>query len=238
MIDVNGLIIEYEMILCGERKTFYMIGSNTTQDDVVIFLRYVFEEIVGWSPEQLRDLYTDEIAKKLHIERVIEKIAWPVELDRKKDFFYVAVFLYPDRITYNKKERIIQYYLNSYLPDEKIRPFFETRNPELYIEICAGYMLEQEFGDAQASEIYEFFAKKKSEYMPMLKRYKLNAACSNSYQCCLDMIHRALPPEKRNDELYTLWRFIRWIKDNQISLHVDRKKRERSNIDEHYNSIQ
>ena len=225
MENIDGLKLEYEMILCGERKSFYAIGRNTTQSEVIAFLRYVFEDIVGWSPEQLCAFYTHEIAAKLHIERVIGKIVWPVELDRNKDRFYVAVYLYPDRITYNKKERIIQYYLEAYLPDDKRKIFFDPNLPRFYIENCAEYMIKQEFEDSESADIYGFFSKKKSEYMPMLKQYKLNAACGSNYPYCVDMIHRALPTEKKDDELYTFWRLMIWAKDNQIRIPSDRKKR-------------
>ena len=69
----EGFYIEYDDILCHNRIEFYgtYVGKSATQEDVADYLRYVFEEMLGWTPEDLRDKYTHELAEKLHISRLL-----------------------------------------------------------------------------------------------------------------------------------------------------------------------
>lgn len=215
--DITGHIIEYERILCGERRTIYGIGADTTQEEVRAFLRYVFVDVVGWTPEELRDRYTHEIAKKLHLTRIINKVPCPPELDCKTDLFYVAAFVFPDKNMYDsKKARVIEYYKTQYLKNAQKKAFFDPDDLENYLLNCTGYMLQQEFGGRSVPEIYAFFAGKKIDYAAVLKRYKLYTPCYESYAHCIDMIHMALPAEKRDDTLYSYWKLMIFSKENRV----------------------
>ena len=225
----EGFYIEYDEILCHNRIEFYgtYVGRNATQDDMKDYLIYIFRDFLGWSPEEVRDNFTHELAEKLHITRLISKIKWPVELDREKDLFYVAVFLFPERIGYPKKERILSYYKEVYLKKEKTsqKTFFDPDLPKLYLINCAEYMLEKEFSDWPAEKIYSFFSGKKKIYMDVLKRYKIGIACQLNYEYVIDMIHEALPEEKKDIDLYAFWRVMHFYKENKIRLKVEKAGR-------------
>lgn len=216
----EGFYIEYDDILCHNRIEFYgtYVGKSATQEDVADYLRYVFEEMLGWTPEDLRDKYTHELAEKLHISRLVGKVRWPVELDREKDLFYMAVFLYPDRITYPRKERILDYYKNVYIKKEKIsqKTFYDADLPDLYLLNCARYMVDKEFGSWPVKKIYEFFTGKKKVYTEFLRKYKMTVVCQLNYEFAIDMIHEVLPEEKKDEDLYAFYRLLLFCRENKI----------------------
>ena len=224
----EGFYIEYDEILCHNRVEFYgtYVGRYSTQEEMRDYLLYIFEDFLGWSPEELRDHFTHELAEKLHITRLISKIKWPVELDRDKDLFYVAVFLYPDRITYPRRERVLAHYREVYLKKEKTsqKTFFDPDLPEMYLLNCMEYIMEEEFGDWSPEDIYAFFSGKKKTYMDVLRKYKIGIACQLNYEYIIDIVHQALPEEKRDTDLYAFWRVIHFYRDNKLRKKTDRKE--------------
>ena len=61
--------------------------------------------------------------------------------------------------------------------------------------------------------------------MDVLKRYKIGIACQLNYEYVIDMIHEALPEEKKDIDLYAFWRVMHFYKENKIRLKVEKAGR-------------
>ena len=87
-----GLLMEYEEILLKKRKDFtssYM-GKATLQKSACSVFRFAFEDILGWTPEMVRDYTTPELMNILHLRKPLNRIEFPPELDKRTDLFYLA----------------------------------------------------------------------------------------------------------------------------------------------------
>lgn len=107
-----GLLMEYEEILLKKRKDFtssYM-GKATLQKSACSVFRFAFEDILGWTPEMVRDYTTPELMNILHLRKPLNRIEFPPELDKRTDLFYLAWMMYPDTIHINQKQLVLRVY--------------------------------------------------------------------------------------------------------------------------------
>lgn len=74
-----ALFVEYEGILLGNTQKFSQLSLTRLREKTTAkqILRFIFEELLEWTPEQVRDYLTPQIAEKLHLTRIVHQIDFP-----------------------------------------------------------------------------------------------------------------------------------------------------------------
>ena len=196
-----GLLMEYEDILLGKRKDFSAeyIGKVTAPKEIRELLMYAYEDLLKWNPETIKNHNTPALCESLHLMRPIKKIDFPIGLEPTEDVFYVAHFLYPDKIHYSKKALILRIY-------EKVlqgalvkypKKFFSDAEGELNLNICFQYAVAQRLSIRSIEELYDYFSDK-DKGIEFLKKANLYSAFVDFYEYPIDILHESLPSFQQN----------------------------------------
>lgn len=196
-----GLLMEYEDILLGKRKDFsseYM-GKGALSKDVKEILKYVYEDLLHWSPSTIRDYNNPALVKNLHLLRPIKKIPFPVELTAEEDLFYVAKYLYPDKIRCSKKNLTLRVYERIMSGDliKFPKKFFADAEGELNLNICFQHAVSQHLCVTSIEELYNYFADKEKG-VEFLKEHRLHSPFLDYYEYPIDLLHESLPSSQKN----------------------------------------
>ena len=210
-----GLLIEYEEILLHKRKDFssaYM-GKGTLAKSACSVFRFAFEDILGWSPQMVRDYISPELMELLHLQKPLNRISFPPELDKKNDLFYLAWMMYPETINIKKRELVLRVYekVRNKIISKFPKGFFSEAEGELNACICLQYVINQELKFNSIQELYEMFADTETISI-FLRKNKLYAPCCEFYETPLDMLHNALPESEKNELFYQFSRFREELK--------------------------
>lgn len=203
---------EVREMLLGQRQHYSANFLNKETGDVNAYeaLRYIFEEFLKWTPYQVRDCLTLEIVKLMKMESLINRVPCPPELDRNRDFEYVAWFLYPKTKNCNQKDLSIRVYRR--LIDGEIvrfpKGYFDgTKRGWFRAQCTFQYMLIEYFPPFEDLEsLYRFFAG--PEGRKAIQRYKLTVPLQELYETPLDYLHDSLSPIQKSEALYRKYKLI------------------------------
>ena len=200
-----GLIMEYEDILLGKRKDFsseYM-GKSTSTKDIKEILKYVYEDLLHWSPSTIRDYNNSVLVENLHLTRPVKKISFPTELSPEEDLFYIAKFLYPDKIRCSKKNLTLRVY-ERVMNGELVKfpkKFFSDAEGELNLNICFQYVVSQQLQVKSIEELYVYFSDR-DRGIEFLKEHRLHGPFMDYYEYPIDLLHESLPSSQKNMLFY------------------------------------
>lgn len=171
-MNETGVLMEYEQILLGNtinsrsKFTATYISKNADDRYALHLLRYVFEEILDWSPIVTRTFLSGGLIDMLKLRVVANSIQFPPELSPKTDYFYYAWRMYPEMVhitqrelTLNVYEKVLQGMLIKYP-----KGFFLKLHGEINKAICLNYAIEQYLHPGSIEEIYKFFSDKKRHF--------------------------------------------------------------------------
>ena len=227
-----GLLMEYEDILLGKRKDFSAgyIGQGTSSQDISQILRYAFEKLLHWSPEDVRDYASPGLIRKLHLERIVNKIDFPSGLNPKTDMFYIACFLYPKQIRFSREKLAMQVYQK--VIDGKLQKypknFFLSADGELNAQICLRYAINQNLYVNSVRELYEFVSDS-DKALSWLKSINLQVPCRLIYEYPIDMLHSCLPASQKDELMYHMGKYHASLKKyKKEKANADKNKRKRN----------
>lgn len=205
-----ALFVEYEGILLGNTQKFSQLSLTRLREKTTAkqILRFIFEELLEWTPEQVRDYLTPQIAEKLHLTRIVHQIDFPSECNPETDLFYLAAFVYPKRIRISKRKQVLFVYEKVLQGKLKKFPknFFLSGDAEYNLEICLAYALNH-FGNFHSvEELYGFFADKR-KFCHFAKEHKLIEPIRNLYENPVELLHNTLPSEMQNDFFYEYYSY-------------------------------
>lgn len=215
------LAYTYEQYLLGNNKiskhVYFEAGKDKSEEIALIMLRYSVENLLKWTPRQMAENFGPEVIKKMKLQNIIDKIEIPSELDPKKDYFYYAHLLYPDKIPYNEKRAILNAFQNLFRLDENGEPiakklkkgFLEGVAGEYRLKICLQYILENE-GFSTIKEMYETFSKPAGN--KLLRKYKLEVPARFHFASALDFLHESLPESQKSNFYYTYFKYRNKVK--------------------------
>lgn len=212
-----GLLLEYESILCGEQKDFTStyIKKDTTVKDVACLFHFLFEEILGWSPEEVETYTSPELIEKMHLSRAVKKIKFPPEL-KNTDLFYIACILYPSSVKMEKKAVILAVYKKVLSGRLKKFPknFFYLADSESYLFNCLNYAINEKLYFENIKDVYSFFYdREKAE--AFLSDVRLLTPCNDNYDYPLDMVHDFLNMEQADDTYYSFYRLKTLLQEGE-----------------------
>lgn len=216
------LIQEYEKILCGERKQFHSGYTLTGMNDGAIrrVLYYAVEEILDWEPSEMAQKFTPEIISDLGLVNIASKVPFPPGLERSRDYFYYAEYLYPGTCTEEWKSATLKYYI-SYLKSARNRvpPGCPREYKEIYLfnflEYAISAFLPAGIED-DPEALYKFFSSDGID--GFLAKAKLTEICAIQYLYPIDMLHAYLGTKGSavDPELYPYYRFRAFMNENHL----------------------
>jgi len=198
----EDLLKQMDEIFLGNRKACSTLvmsreyGTRLTDT----MLRYVFEDYLDMSPEQVRDNLTHVMVERFKLRPFIHKrIPCPVELDGEKELQYIAWHLYPWTRNAEPYELIIKIYMEILHKKRKKYPkgFFDDADGEKRAIILLKTMINEYICPESIEYLYELFANDRA-VMPILNKYALKAPLLCIYNSPLDYLHESLG--KQGDE--------------------------------------
>jgi len=172
-----GLIQEYEKILLGKNKDFssVYIKHNAKESEVSELLKYAFCDILGFTPEDMRDYLSPELIKRMKLKKAIDKIDYPPEFKNEKysNLDYLASVVYPDKVKYTKKDIILSTYVKVLSGETRFpKNFFTAYEHDVYFPICLFYAIDKNLRFKAIGDLYKFFSNKERG-MKFLQKVKL-----------------------------------------------------------------
>ena len=209
------LLVEYEQVLLGNKSEYHLIprqpGDQTDKKEentaalataAQYFLKYVFQYILGWTPYQVRDYLDDDIIERYALRNCIKNVPFPQELNSMRDYYFIASWLYPETIPYDKEKAILNVYTRVLRHERRYHPNFFKGGPageEIFLT-CLRYALSVDFFSRGVQDIYQFFTKP-SNTNAFASKWGLKAHYNKWYDNFMDAVHNALPAVDRNDFL-------------------------------------
>lgn len=210
-MDKRMVLYEYEQILLGKKKsfssTYFPYNPEQNERLALEVFRHAVEVYLNWSPTEVQMYLNGDVIKQMKLDSIVRYLRFPLELDPKKDYFYIAHLLYPNIIHYNAKELILNVYkrvLNGTLCKFPQDYMAGTRG-FMCAAICFQYMLERFMQFSCIEDLYAFFAS--PEGSRALKKYRLSAICNLMFGSPLDYLHESLNSKQKNEFLYRYHKF-------------------------------
>lgn len=206
------IVYEYEMILIGKKNSFSGYFFNDTDDKnekkALHVIRFAIKNYLQWTPKEAIAKLDWEIIKLMKLDLLTKYIIFPPEMDEQDDMYIVTGKLYPNLVKLDEKEITLKVYKRVLekdlykFPKEYLSGDQKGRNRAI---ICFQYMLSQFTNFKSVQEMYKFFST--SNGPKLLKKYRLNVACTSTYECPLDFLHASLPENIRSEFWYRYYRF-------------------------------
>ena len=234
MAKITSIYMDYESVMIRKKTTknykVILKGEDEEQglEHATKLLKYVFENILEWSPRMIHDYFTPEIKDWLNLDVCTRKIPFPPELNPHKDLFYIAHYLYPDVISYNKKSAVLDTYNKSIENNNNKLPkdFFRNNDGKDNFDICLKYVISEKFFLSDSKEIYDFFAKHR-QAVNYLREKELYLPCERYYESMLEAVHHILPAAEKNDTIYYKYRLNEILSKAKIKCTVRELKSEK-----------
>lgn len=196
MVDLDIIIKNYEKSLIND-ITFskYLLGviDNKNEMSLSVF-RYAIENILKWNPIEVRDNLNEDIINSLKLSVFYKYINFPPELDKNKDYFYIAHLLYPSKITYNSDMYVYNKINDLILKNSKCKKNRKSKvqlmvlNDQVVLEKYIKTWLNINYSYLNAYEKYGIFSSKKimEQY---LKEEEIVNLINDTYDNPLDLIN-------------------------------------------------
>lgn len=203
-ISLDAFLKEYDDMLLGKRKSFSAALLDRENEATVCagLLRRIFKHYLHWTPTQIRDCLTLEIAERMCLMPFIRRLNCPPELDNQKDLFFVAWELYPETKNVSEPDLIRRVYQN--LLDGTIQRF-----PKGYFDGYKGMLrahlifktvfneyLVSNYSITSLEDAYDLFTS--PDILSIIEKYKLTTLVRSKFEIPLNLLHSALGKEADN----------------------------------------
>lgn len=192
-------------VLIKEREK--KIKAAKERDALAIF-RYAITGILGWTPQEAAESLTTDIVKQLYLDRIIEYIQFPKDMDRSKDYAWVVSLAFPDDVSTDVSEQILGLY-------KRVRSGELKRFPKLVFDGEDGYVklgillndyISKNVPASSVQELYDIFSDNARGNVMMHEAY-LYHAYHEFYDTPLEYLHDALG-SARDDFLFDYYQFM------------------------------
>lgn len=210
-MDKQVLLYEYEQTLLGNKATiapyYFKYGDDTSRNYALYIIRFAVENYLHWDPFDMRDHFTKEVAIQMKLEPLMKYIDFPPELDRDHDYYYLAMYLYPNVIKIDLKDLVLRTYKD--VLSGRLCKF-----PKEYLSgtqgmmracLCLQYMISHHLSFSSVKDMYKYFSEPSGS--KILKQYRLNNICNEIFEHPIDYLHEALPAKQKDEYWYHYYRF-------------------------------
>lgn len=212
-MNLKLMFADYDNYLFGNKSEYstYWFENKTEEEKenlALELIQYVIEYYLKWTPAMARDHLDRKICERWGLLPIINKVRFPSELDKKKDFYYVVHLIYPDIIRINEIDIFLNVYKNLLNGEIAKYPkgFFSGTKAVNRACCCLFYAIENFLPMPSVEAMYAFFGSR--DCIPFLKQYKLYAACETLFKNPVEYFHYVASPEQKNELLfryYYLW---------------------------------
>lgn len=209
-MNTRELYAEYDAIMIGKRKGFsdiYLRRENATSMKYALaIMRYAFEKYLQWGPDVVKAQINKEIMELMHLDLLMKYIQYPVEYDKTKDYFYLALLMYGGvneairNRTIHIYEKIIAGELSKYPKD-----YFVGNDGIVRAGICLQYMITNYVSYKNMNDLYHIFSTE--EGYKLLSKYKLLHICRETFDTPVDFLHFVLPAKLKNPFYLNYYRY-------------------------------
>lgn len=220
-VDIKYHLREYDDCLMGNRKSYSSALMAKGQGPYLCaeLLRLIFKYYVHWNPTDVRDRLDKRYIDALKIEPLVNRIPCPPEVNPKKEFYYVAWYLYPETVNVKPAELVIKLYMD--IINNNLVKF-----PKGYFDGNTGYIRARLLFLTMVREflpkfdcleaMYAYFASDKGRQC--INAYKLSVPLRELYGSALDYMHDSLSDWQKDDELYE--KYSKIVKVNDDDTHI------------------
>lgn len=204
-VITDSLQYEYDEILLGNKKVFsnvFFTGDKLLDNDIALsIIRYVVEYYLHWSPQDTRNLFDSSVIKQYKLKTVYAKVIFPSELDKRTDYFYLAVLLYPNKVNITEGEITIRIFEDVMEGRMKRFPknFFVGTKGNEKLALCLKHLLEVTSAFDDVTDIYKFINSK--DGVRLLIDNKLYKYIIANFVTVNNAITYALPETQSNELL-------------------------------------
>lgn len=221
-VNVEYYLREYDDLLLGRRKSFSSSLMSKTHGSQLCaeLLKVIFERYLHWTPIQVRDCLDQNYIKLLKLDTLINRLSCPPEVDRRREFYYVAWNLYPSTINVTPEGLIAKLYKEVVTGDIPKYPkgYFEGNDGRLRAKILFKTMANEYLPRfANKEELYAFFASNRGS--TCLNNYKLGVPLREYYDSPLDYLHDALSERQKDWDLYE--KYSKMVSTKPDDTHVN-----------------
>lgn len=199
---------------------YFAYTDEQNERTAIEIFKYVFEEILHWSPTDVQNCMSVEVINKFHLSVPYLKLRFPRELNKRRDYFYVATIVYPDKIHgFSERDAILHLYRNVLASKTGKFPkeYFVENEGELRAKVCLQYVLGNKYFFKNVEELYETFADE-TKGNKLLEEYKLGKPKRFLFESCLEYAHGSLPARQREPFLYAYYNFLKECRKAKIKL--------------------
>lgn len=204
-VITDSLQYEYDEILLGNKKVFsnvFFTGDKLLDNDIALsIIRYVVECYLHWSPQDTRNLFDSSVIKQYKLKTVYAKVIFPSELDKRTDYFYLAVLFYPNKVNISEEEITIRIFEDVMQGRMKRFPknFFVGTKGNDKLALCLKHLLEVTSAFDDVTDIYKFINSK--DGVRLLIDNKLYKYIIANFVTVNNAITYALPQTQSNELL-------------------------------------
>ena len=203
----------FQSYMFGITNTFVMVPKGMTVQEksnkCKKILRWVIEDILGWTPEQAKNHFGKKEVDYLKLEPLINKIEFEAGY-KKKNYKYLISILYPKEIKYDPTDGIIDIW-NSVLSGElkKFPTDIFTYTDEGLQRV---YTILDEFNKryvaaSSINDLYKAYSNR-SEINKAFERAHLFQSLSKYSTYPIELLHRMIKekyPGQENNLLYAAY---------------------------------
>lgn len=213
------IIFEYQQVLTNRSKNMAQLyfspegegAAERNSETALVVLRYAVENLLKWTPEQMKDRFGAQVISDLKLGRIMNRILIPPEI-LPTDYFYYAHILYPDRIPVDYPDLTLHQYkrvLNKEI--QRIpRGFFDDGTGIRRAKICLNYVITNLIFFDSVQDAYKCFSSPAGDRY--LKTYRLETARDSGWNSALDYFHDSVSPEDRNEVYYHYYKLLKKMK--------------------------
>ena len=214
------ILYEYERLLMGEKKnisrSLFEGSDKDKQDTALVFIRYAVEYFLRWTPKQAESCLDEATLKLMKLDKVMPYIIFPKELNPRRDYFYLAHLLYPDKIKYTPNALTLHLYREILREGGDGENDKKSKFPKEYMSgergrtkacVCFRYMLQNYCSDIikNTRDMYRIFSEPKGT--TILKKYGLYLVCFDLYDTPVDFVHDVLGDMQQDETLFFYYKF-------------------------------
>lgn len=230
---VKSLIVNWEQKVRDNENTnladaYFSFDDETNKRIAVELFKHVFENVLNWTPEDVRNNLVYEMIQKMKLTKPYRCIAksFPKGIEARSGTWYLAKACYPDQIKDCELEDIwkMQYMrVRNAKKGRYLTDFFTDADGRLKARICMQYELVNNVRFKDQEEMYDYFADTEKS-MELIEAAKLKTPMNIHYENPLEYMHDSLAPDQRSEFLLMFKRFEQLDKEYHQA-HDQTKKR-------------
>lgn len=222
-VDIKYHLREYDECMMGNRKSYSSALMAKGQGPYLCaeLLRLIFKYYMHWSPIEIRDLLDKRYIEAFKIEPLVNRIPCPPEVNPKREFYYIAWYLYPETVNVKPAELVIKLYMD--IINNNLSKF-----PKGYFDGNTGYIrarlllltMIREFLPKfdNLESLYAYFASDNGRRC--INAYKLSVPLRELYSSPLDYLHDSLSDWQKDDDLYEKYSTMVHAKEDDTHIVV------------------